>query len=325
MEILAHARRALASADDEPARLLVVDDAQRLDAASATLVHQVVTEGVCRLVATVRSGEAAPDAIESLWTAGWAGRVELRGLSVIETGELLEAALQGPVDGATRQRLWETTRGNALYLRELVLGATATGSLRNDGGIWRLRGPTSTPPRLVELIAARLGALDDDARSAVDVLAVAERIELDQLAALVAADVLERLEDAGVIDVVDDGGRPVGRPRSPAVRRGRDGHDAVPAAAAGVRAGRRRGRSGGDGPSRRPRPRRDMATGCWTIRRLRAAHDGGPPGIQRPRPRSGRAPRQHCPVGGWWRRGRARPRRDGDAGRPPRRGSHAVG
>jgi DNA-binding NarL/FixJ family response regulator len=209
VEILAHARRALGSADDEPARLLVVDDAQRLDAASATLVHQVVTEGVCRLVATVRSGEAAPDAIESLWTAGWAGRVELRGLSVIETGELLEAALQGPVDGATRQRLWETTRGNALYLRELVLGATATGSLRNDGGIWRLRGPTSTPPRLVELIAARLGALDDDARAAVDVLAVAERIELDQLEALVAADVLERLEDAGVIDVVDDGGRPL--------------------------------------------------------------------------------------------------------------------
>ena len=98
--------------------MLVVDDAQRLDAGSAALVHQVVTEGVCRLVATVRSGEAAPDAIESLWTAGWAARVELHGLSLVETGELLAAVLDGPVDGATRQRFWETTRGNSLYLRD---------------------------------------------------------------------------------------------------------------------------------------------------------------------------------------------------------------
>ncbi len=111
VEILADARRALAATADEPARMLVVDDAQRLDAASAALVHQVVTEGVCRLVATVRSGEPAPDAIESLWTAGWAGRIELHGLSLAETGELLSSVLDGPVDGATRQRLWETTRG----------------------------------------------------------------------------------------------------------------------------------------------------------------------------------------------------------------------
>ncbi len=189
--------------------MLVVDDAQRLDAASAALVHQVVTEGVCRLVATVRSGEPAPDAIESLWTAGWAGRIELHGLSLAETGELLSSVLDGPVDRATRQRFWETTRGNALYLRELVLGAAAAGSLENDGGIWRQRGPTSPPPRLVELIAARLGALDDAARSALDVLAVAERIELEEVTALVDSSVLERLEDGGVIDVVDDGGRPL--------------------------------------------------------------------------------------------------------------------
>jgi DNA-binding CsgD family transcriptional regulator len=209
VEILAHASRALAAADGEPPHLLIVDDAQRLDAGSAALIHQVVTEGVCRLVATVRSGEPAPDAIETLWTSGWAGRIELHGLSLAETGVLLSAVLEGPVDGATRQRFWETTRGNVLYLRELVLGATAAGSLHNEGGIWRLHGPTTTPPRLVELIAARLGALDDAARSALDVLAIAERIGLDELTSLVDGEVLERVEDAGVIDVVDDGGRPL--------------------------------------------------------------------------------------------------------------------
>ena len=70
VEILAHAKRALSAADGDRPHLLVVDDAQRLDAGSATLVHQVVAEGVCRIVATVRSGEPAPDAIASLWTSG---------------------------------------------------------------------------------------------------------------------------------------------------------------------------------------------------------------------------------------------------------------
>ena len=110
VEILAHARRALAGADNEPAPLLIVDDAQRLDPGSAAVVHQVVAEGCCRLVATMRSGEPVPDAIDSLWTSGSAERIELRGLSLAETGELLAAVLGGPVDGATRQRFWESTR-----------------------------------------------------------------------------------------------------------------------------------------------------------------------------------------------------------------------
>jgi DNA-binding CsgD family transcriptional regulator len=208
VEILAHARRTLTGADNEPAPLLVVDDAQRLDPGSAALVHQVVTGGVCRLAATMRSGEPAPDAIESLWTSGSAERIELRGLSLAETGELLAAVLGGPVDGATRQRFWETSRGNVLYLRELVLGATASASLQDEGGIWRMRGPTSTPPRLIELIGARLVALDEETRSALDVIAVADRIALEELASLVAPSAPERLEEAGLIDVVDDGDGP---------------------------------------------------------------------------------------------------------------------
>jgi DNA-binding NarL/FixJ family response regulator len=204
--ILAEARRALAPVDGDPPGVLVVDDAQRLDAGSAALVHQVVADGVCRLAATVRSGEPAPDAIESLWATGLAERIELEGLSRPETRELLAAVLGGPVDGATLQRFWETSRGNVLYLRELLLGATASGSLHDEGGIWRLRGATSAPARLVELIGARLVTLDDAARSALDFLAVAERIALDELTGLIDADALERLEDAGLIELSDDDG-----------------------------------------------------------------------------------------------------------------------
>ena len=47
--------------------LLVVDDAHLLDEVSATVVHQVVSSGRARVVLTVRTGEAAPDAVTALW------------------------------------------------------------------------------------------------------------------------------------------------------------------------------------------------------------------------------------------------------------------
>ena len=102
MEIAGPRQASAVGTDGDPPQLLVVDDAQRLDAGSATLLHQVVVEGVCRTVATVRSGEPAPDAIASLWTSGPADRIELGGLSLAETGELLTGCSAAP---STRSRL----------------------------------------------------------------------------------------------------------------------------------------------------------------------------------------------------------------------------
>jgi DNA-binding CsgD family transcriptional regulator len=209
VEMLTRARRALTATKGEPPHLLIVDDAQRLDLATATLIHQVVAERICRTVATVRTGERAPDPIESLWTAGLVERHELAELSRVQTGELLAAALGGPVDGATRHRLWQASGGNVLYLREVVVGACADGSLTEEGGIWRLRGSACMPPRLVELVERRFDSLDSDARAALEVVAFAERIDLDQVIKLADIEALERLEDEGLVEVVEEGGAPI--------------------------------------------------------------------------------------------------------------------
>jgi DNA-binding CsgD family transcriptional regulator len=209
VELLTRARRALTAPGETAKHLLVVDDAQRLDPGTATLIHQVVVERICRTVVTVRAGEPTPDEVETLWTGGLAERRELEGLSREQTGELLAAALGGPVDRATVHRLWQATRGNVLYLRELVLGASAAGSLREVGGVWRLRGSAGMPPRLLDLIERRLETLDRDARAALDVVAFAERIELDQVCELVDNEALERLEKEGFVEVIDEGGQPL--------------------------------------------------------------------------------------------------------------------
>jgi DNA-binding CsgD family transcriptional regulator/tetratricopeptide (TPR) repeat protein len=194
-----------AAVGDEAASgfLLVVDDAQRLDPASAALVHQLVAERLCAVLATVRSGEPAPDAIAGLWKDSQAERIELGGLSRPEVDQLVTAVLGGPVDGATRRRLWLATQGNLLFLRELVIGARASGTLYEVDGVWRLSSQLSIPLRLVELITDRVSGLAPATRAALEVIAVAERIDVDRLGRLVTVDLIDELERAGLVEVLD--------------------------------------------------------------------------------------------------------------------------
>src|SRR5262249_39132962 len=60
---LAAAQRTL---EREENVVVVVDDAQLLDALSSTLVHQLAACGSARLIVTIRSGDPVPDAVTAL-------------------------------------------------------------------------------------------------------------------------------------------------------------------------------------------------------------------------------------------------------------------
>ena len=112
-------------------------------------------------MATVRSGEPTPDPIVALWKDELALRIELQPLSALEVAELLGDALGGIVDGATIRRLFEVTRGNALFLRELVAGGLSAERPGQAGGVWSWEGRLRPGVRLRDLIAERVGALDE--------------------------------------------------------------------------------------------------------------------------------------------------------------------
>ncbi|MDT7596045.1 MAG: hypothetical protein QOJ06_1591 [Pseudonocardiales bacterium] len=186
---------------------VLVDDAHLLDEASAALTHLLATTERTFVFATVRSGEQVPDAVMALWKDGLADRIELPPLAVDESGELLSAALQGPVDGATAHLLHRRTQGNVLFLREVVLGALETRSLRREDGIWRLNGPLPASSRLREIIEARLAGLDEPGRRALEVLAVGEPLEVTLLQDVEAQVDLEALERRGLVRIEQDGRR----------------------------------------------------------------------------------------------------------------------
>src|SRR5207247_943127 len=141
--------------------------------ASATLVHQLAQTDSF-VLATVRTGEAAPDLIAALWKDGLLGRLEVDALSDVEVFELIPQVLGGEVDGLTLRGLWKATRGNVLVLRELILGGLERGALTASAGVWSWKGPLVVTEPLSEVIEARLGRLRPAERALVEVLAYGE-------------------------------------------------------------------------------------------------------------------------------------------------------
>jgi len=134
VELLAHARRALADRGAAGRRLvLCVDDGQLLDQASAVLVHQLVSAREAFAVISVRRDEPIPDALRALWKDDLCELLELRELSRGEVRLLLDTALNGEIDGSSAGALWELTAGNALFLRELVRHGLEHGFLTQRG------------------------------------------------------------------------------------------------------------------------------------------------------------------------------------------------
>ena len=112
---------------------------------------------------TVRRDEPAPDALRALWKDDLCAFVELAELSRADVERLLGEVLGGPLDGRSRRALWELTRGNGLFLRELVrygararrarrgrrclaLARRAGGRHAAGGARRRARGRRSAPP-----------------------------------------------------------------------------------------------------------------------------------------------------------------------------------
>ncbi|WP_433271618.1 LuxR C-terminal-related transcriptional regulator [Actinosynnema sp. CS-041913] len=176
-------------------KVIGIDDAHLLDDTSAVVLHQLVQHGEAVVLVTIRSGERAPAPVTALWKDQLLGRLDLAPLGRADVEEVLAAALGGPVDSRAVDRFRSATEGNVLLLRELLLASTM---VQRDG-VWRLDGPWSMPPRLVELIEDRLGTVSDARRRILELLAFGEPLDVGLFA---AAD-LESLSDAGLVTLSD--------------------------------------------------------------------------------------------------------------------------
>ena len=187
--------------------VVAVDDVNLLDDLSTFVVEQIVQRGAAKMVLTVRDDEPIPAAVQEIWRVGEFDRLDLATLSLDETTTLLSAALGASVDPDAAQRLWTLTRGNALYLRNIVEQEVTDGRLEEQHGCWRWIDDPVVAPGLVELIQSRIGELPGPVADVIDALAVGEPIELHALTRITDAAAVEEADTRGLITLEPvDGG-----------------------------------------------------------------------------------------------------------------------
>src|SRR5215212_4630874 len=184
--------------------IIGVDDAHLLDQLSATLLHQLALDGSVRIVATVRAGETVPDAITSLWKDGYLERLHLMPFTKDQCVKLIETALGGRVEGLSADLMWESSGGNALFVKHLVEGALEAGALRQVRGVWQLRGRTAVTSELASLLDSRVDQLPDNVLHALRLLTFCEPLDLDTLSGIAGVDAVEDAESRGLIRVVEE-------------------------------------------------------------------------------------------------------------------------
>jgi DNA-binding NarL/FixJ family response regulator len=192
---------AVRAAADGGMVVFAVDDAHLLDAMSATVVLQLASTPDVFVLATIRTGEATPDAIDSLWKDAGARRIELERISDDAIVQLVEIGVEGPVEHATMRQIVDACAGNPLYARELVVGAIEDGSMRCERGLWRIEGRPAVTPSLRALIKRRIGALEPDVLGPLELLALGEPLRVGELAALTSFEALQSGEERGMLVV----------------------------------------------------------------------------------------------------------------------------
>lgn len=196
----------LTAAPDGSTVVVGVDDAHLLDDLSIFALQQIVQRGTAKLVLTARSGEPIPPATRELWAGSAFDRLDVQPLSEDETTALVSTALGGPLDPNATALLWKLTRGNPLYLHNIVEREFTDGRLVDERGRWRWSGEPVLPPSLLELIDSRIGAVPPSVSDVVDLLAVGEPIELGSLARITDAAAVEEadLRSLVTLETVDD-------------------------------------------------------------------------------------------------------------------------
>jgi DNA-binding CsgD family transcriptional regulator len=158
------------------------------------------------VIATLRSGEPVPDTVTDLWKDGHLRRLDLQPLSRSQCDALLATVLGGRVAANCAARMWELTHGNVLFLHQLVRQELDAGRLARDReDCWQWSGSVTVSSTLADLVEAYIGAAPEPVLEVLDLLAVAEPLELGYLTALADPAAIEDAERRELIRLGHDG------------------------------------------------------------------------------------------------------------------------
>ncbi|UFU03753.1 LuxR C-terminal-related transcriptional regulator [Ruania suaedae] len=181
--------------------VLLVDDVEHLDEASAWVVAHLAGTARMQVVLAARSMDQVPPVVHELYDRGELASAGVEELGTAEASELAVRIAGGRLTPTAAAAILAAAGGNPLHLRELVRGTLADGRLVATEHGWDLQGEPALTPRLAQLIGTRFDPLDEAALDAAAVIAIAGECP----AGAVDADDRRRLARAGVIETDGEG------------------------------------------------------------------------------------------------------------------------
>lgn len=190
--------RALQERADGRPVLLVMDNCDRTDELSGSLVAQLVREREVSLLAATDTLAPPVDLLSALWFEGRIQRIDLDGLDREATRRLLELTLDGPVSPRTVDALSVVTGSNPQLLIDLAQHQRSVGTLELRRGTWLLIHPLSYQG-IQYVDDSRLTRLSNDARDIVLTIALVEAVPLIALLRITEPEVLGSLLGTGLL------------------------------------------------------------------------------------------------------------------------------
>ena len=179
--------------------LLICDDAQYLDEQSAAVVGEVAHRGRASILLTVREGIKVPEAIRVLIEADRTVVVSVPELDRTGVADMLAAVIGQRVRPSSVDQMHALTRGNFLYLRELLRGEMDAARFAPRGAEWTWQRDATLPPGLTHVVADQLDSLDPGMTDLIDLLAIASPLRCSVYERIVGPIVIERAESEGLV------------------------------------------------------------------------------------------------------------------------------
>jgi len=218
VHLLAQIRRAIRELGCGGRPVVLLDDVDHADDASATVLGQLIRAGEITFVGTLRSSAKTPPWLGDLVQRRVISTKVIGGLDRSSCDAIVACRLGEAITIEVLDALWSLSGGNPLVVIELTEGAVSSGSLKTIDGEWQLVSALPVTAMLADQIDAGLNTLSAAARDALDLVAMSERCELAVLEQLVETQALTELERASLITVEDSGSRTTVTVADPLVR-----------------------------------------------------------------------------------------------------------
>ncbi|MGW1060685.1 LuxR C-terminal-related transcriptional regulator [Micromonospora rubida] len=185
--------------------VLAIDNVSGLDEPAARLVGKLASEHRVRLLLAAEETATGAGPVDVLRRAVRLDRVDLAPLDWHHTRQLAAAAFGTDVDGLTADALWQLTRGNPLFLREVLRNAVENDALTLHDHVVGWRQGTGIRSWASDALTGPLESLSTEETTALRYITYGDGAPVEVIERLAPVPVIERLEELGLIQLDQSG------------------------------------------------------------------------------------------------------------------------